>query len=171
MYASGTQYIYNNIITGFMKSASVGIITKWGENTSHVYNNTVTTCTVGIQCTNATNISKNNLCYGNNADYSGTFSSQSTNNLSKDGTAPAYNTYYTTATVAFQSGTYLIDSTDTGAKDKGADLSSIFTTSINRLTRPQGTAYDIGASEVSQEAPPQPSALVPFLPQGMIWEN
>ena len=69
----------------------------------YAYNNTVYGNTVGLGTDVTAFISKNNIAYNNATDYSGTFNSASTNNISKDATAPAYNTYYRNATVNFVS--------------------------------------------------------------------
>ena len=88
---------------------------------------------------------KNNIAYNNASyDYKGNFAAASTNNLSKDTTAPPLNTYYISKTLTFVSaGTnFNLVSTDTDAIGKGANLSGTFTTDITGTTR---ATWDIGA--------------------------
>jgi hypothetical protein len=99
---------------------------------------------------------KNNISYNNGTDYSGSWKTTSTNNLSKDATAPALNTYYRNKTLTFTNVTagsedFHLISTDTDAIDNGADLSGTFTTDIDGTTR-SGT-WDIGADEYVSSAP------------------
>lgn len=138
-------YSYNNTVHGFL--GGTGVISGTGGG---VYKNTIS--------------------YNNQTDFSAGAINTSTNNLSKDGTAPPYNVYYTTKTISFvnaAAGDFHLAATDTDAIDNGADLSSIFTTDIDGVTR-TGT-WDIGADEYVSAEPP--AALVPFLQPVMIWEN
>ena len=153
--ADSVARVWNNIIyfNDSSKSGDYGINKLAGSGTAYVYNNTVYNVNSGIAQTAGTVVVKNNIFYNNVVDYSGTFDSSSTHNLSKDGTAPAYGTYYANATVAFVDVTsgnenfHLIFS-DTGARDRGTDqISEIgFTTDIDGQTRAE--TWDIGADEM-----------------------
>jgi len=165
-YSSATHFginiadsckIWNNIVYNFNATTSFGIQSTTSGTNHYIYNNTVYGCTAGILQSNATVILKNNIVYNNTTDYSGTFNSSSTNNLSKDGTAPPLNTYYTSKTLAFTSVTagaedFHLVSTDTDAINKGADLTSDanlpFSTDIDGQTRNlRSEGWDIGADE------------------------
>lgn len=140
--------IYNNIVYSFRIGFSFGIQST-GVNRGFNYNNTSYGNVTGFNFGN-TNILSNNIGYNNTTDFSGTAEATSTNNLSKDTTAPPLNTYYVSKTLTFV-GTgagaenFHLVSTDTDAIDKGADLSGTFTDDIDGVTR-SGT-WDIGADE------------------------
>lgn len=157
---SGLLYFYNNIIYGFKSNQGTmsGIYSAADSGGSiFIYNNTLYNNSKGISGTCAApKVLKNNISYSNTTDYSLTPSSSSTNNLSKDATAPAFNTYYRNATLTFQNtgaGTenLLLYSTDSQAIDKGANLSSDsslpFSIDIISSVRPYGVTWDIGANE------------------------
>jgi hypothetical protein len=152
---SGGQYVYifNNIIYGFDGLACIGIFEQWTNGTDYIYSNTVYGCKVGIQANGSGYVLKNNISYYNDLDYTGTPSSASTHNLSKDTTAPPINTYYISKTLTFNNaagGDFHLVTTDTDAIDKGTNTSGEsaplnFTTDIDGDTR-SGT-WDIGADE------------------------
>ncbi|HAI74134.1 TPA: hypothetical protein DCL22_01990, partial [Candidatus Moranbacteria bacterium] len=155
---SATGYANNNIIHGFNRGIAryydgVGLLL-------YVYNNTVYGgVTAGIADRQGSSlVAKNNIAYNNITDYSGTFSASSTNNLSKDATAPPYNTYYTNASVIFSDEAnqdFHLDSADTGARnqgiilyDAGDDANLNFTTDIDNNARLDSAGtWDIGADE------------------------
>ena len=150
--ATKNTFSYNNIVYGFTttskSNASTGI--ENGHAYGDAYNNTVYGCDVGIggYVTAKNNISVNN----NDADYSGTFNAASTHNLASDTTAPEFNTFYDSKTITFVSTTtdsedFHLASVDTDAIDLGTSLSGDFTDDIDGDTRPQGSAWDMGADE------------------------
>ncbi|MDR3558801.1 MAG: hypothetical protein P4L58_00160, partial [Candidatus Pacebacteria bacterium] len=155
---ASTCKIWNNIVYGFsLGSAGRGSILVGGSSSTvaYVYNNTTYGNYIGIQELAGGEIFlNNNLSYNNGTDYDGSFDPSSTNNLSKDATAPAYGTYYRNATVTFVDATnddFHLASTDTGAIGNGANLISDtylpFSTDIDGQTRPATGAWDIGADE------------------------
>lgn len=152
--SNGSAYVFNNIIF------DVGVATyTYYAAQSYFYNNTVYGCTTGFGGGQGgtEGIFKNNIAYDNGADYStGSVSSSSTHNLSKDGTAPTYGTYYANKTLTFNNITgkdYHLISSDTYAIDKGTDLSGTFTTDIDGDTR-SGT-WDLGADEYNESSDSQ----------------
>jgi hypothetical protein len=157
--ASGTWTVnvWNNIIYDFingLQNSNAGIYFGSGWNVN-AYNNTVTNCYGGFSRNGGTFITKNNISYNNTTDYSGSFDTSSTNNLSKDATAPPYNTFYTGITdLAFAdvaNSDFHLANSDARARDHGADLSSdsnlSFSTDIDGELRNVGGAWDIGADE------------------------
>ena len=150
----GTEYVINTLIYGFNQSSQTDYGISNAFATLYAYNVTISSCDVGMNGLGT--LIKNMCCYNNGTDYTGSFSGSSTNNLSKDNTAPAYNTYYRSKTLSFISTTlgsenFGLSSTDSDAIDKGANLSAdanyAFSTDIIGTTRPQGSAWDIGAFE------------------------
>lgn len=102
--------------------------------------------------------------------FSSGWSASSTNNVSTDGTSPGSNPI--TGTPTYVSSTNLhLSSTDTVAINAGADLSSDsvfpFNYDIDGDTRPQGSAWDVGADEVVVAAtvsfPPWRHPMMPHL--------
>jgi hypothetical protein len=147
---SGSATIFNNIVYSRNNQDNFGFDFRNTSISVYAYNNTVYGFTKGLSTQGTTVYSKNNISYNNAYDYEGTFQATSTNNLSKDATAPALNTYYRNKTLAFTNTTsgsedFHLVSGDTDAIDKGADLSGTFTTDIDGATR-SGT-WDIGADE------------------------
>ncbi|MFH0854631.1 MAG: fibronectin type III domain-containing protein [bacterium] len=163
--------VFNNIIYGFTTSGSAGIRFNYPEATSsgYFYNNTIYNCTNGIMA-NSSSIKyvKNNAIFvTTGAAFSSTFQSESTNNISSDGSAPPYGTYYTnyTATSTPNPGTgdwviftnltsgsedfHLVSDAENTALNTGYDLSGDgaipFNYDIDGTTR--GTSWDIGADE------------------------
>ena len=150
--------IWNNIIYGSTNGNS-GIFTNYVL--AYVYNNTVYGCSIGIYSySSGSAIVKNNIAYNNSSDYSGTFTSASTNNLSKDATAPGAgacpgaNCYYRSKTLTFTNTTsgsenFHLAATDTSAIGQGVNLANDaslpFSTDIDSNVR--GLVWDIGADQ------------------------
>ena len=152
----GIFRVWDNIIYGFNLTSSRGIHTG-ANGYFYVYNNTVYGNTIGIVGGNTNAVAKNNICTGNTTDFSGTFSDTSTNNLSQDGTAPAYNTYYTSRIPAFASTAsgnenFHLVNVDTSAVNCGANLASDANIPFDydiegQLRSSENYAWDIGADE------------------------
>jgi|GEM_PF-2248730 len=149
-----TVYIWNNIIYNFKRDYSYGIFMASSYPIFVCYNNTVINCYYGVYnegvdqptyCTN--NLSSGSIL----SDFTGTYDSDSDYNASSDTTAPGANsrTNQTFTFVDVANDDYHLDSTDTGAKDYGTDLSSdpylSFTDDIDGETR--SAPWDIGADE------------------------
>ncbi len=142
------SYIYNNIIYNF----NLGIDAQNGH--LYAYNNTVNNCR--DLCFDATYLgitAKNNIALncGNNC-FDGSPYSDSSNNLSSDGTAPgSYSLTNTSVTFVDEANDdFRLMPEDTGAKNIGANLSSdatsSFATDIEGQARYDGL-WDIGADE------------------------
>lgn len=149
--ALSTKRIWNNVVYDTVKTEHSSGITFYG-GTAYLYNNTVSNVSSGIDVNGGTIISKNNLSYNNTNDFVGTFSSLSTNNLSKDATAPDYGTYYRNATVQFSNEAdqnFHLSVEDTEAKNKGINLSSdIFLPITTDIDGSQRTGeWSIGADD------------------------
>jgi len=172
-YLAGTNAFtlkaWNNIIYSDTAGLWEGIRLDDTDWTGYVYNNTCYNMYYGYAQSSGAFIAKNNISYNNTVDYSGAFNSTSTHNLSKDATAPAYGTYYRNAIAAFSNinaGTedLHLQSSDIGAKDRGADLSAdsnlAFSDDTDGQTRT--SAWDIGADEyisTDTTAPAAPTGL------------
>lgn len=141
---SGT-YFTNNIIF-YMRESD--LLFSNINSAAFVIGNTFYYNILGASSSGAT--FKNNISYNNSTDYAGTYNSNSTGNLSKDNTAPAYGTYYRSKTLTFVSTTagsqdFHLSSTDTDAIGMGVDLGSPYNTDIDGDTR--SGLWDIGADE------------------------
>ncbi|HRZ95363.1 MAG TPA: LamG domain-containing protein [Candidatus Moranbacteria bacterium] len=161
--------IWNNIIYGFTvaSSQSCGIaLAGAGGSDMYVYNNTLIGNDTGIFAhSGTTRLIKNNLSYDNKTDYSGTFNSASSYNISKDATSP--NAEYQSKTVSFVDPTnydFHLSSSDAAAKNAGVDLSqdlylpvssdldsqtriSNFQLPISNQIPSPNSQYDIGADQ------------------------
>jgi hypothetical protein len=163
---NGPYYVFNNIIYDWNNTNNYGIYSDvMTPSIAYVYNNTVYNSYYGFWGGGPDTVAKNNLANNNTVDYSvsgGNFNSSSTNNLSKDATAPAYGVYYRNKNVMFKDAAnfdFHLLPADTAAKDRGANLSSdpylIVIYDIDGDARPStNDGYDIGADEVRNiEAP------------------
>jgi hypothetical protein len=91
----GTARVWNNIIYGWINGSNIypsGILVSHSGN-SNIYGNTLYGNYSGLYNNSGTGlVAKNNISYNNTVDYGGvSFNSASTNNLSKDATAPGLN--------------------------------------------------------------------------------
>ena len=158
-------FIYNNIVYNFKTISGGGEAFKTGGDSgnNYIYNNTVYNSDIGFfGGSYVTTVIKNNIVYNNTTDYSGTFSSASTNNLSKDATAPGAgacpgaNCYYRSKSLSFVNTTsgsedFHLVLTDTAAIGLGANLANDatlpFSTDVDSNTR--GLTWDIGADQLT----------------------
>lgn len=152
-------YISNNIIYGFDEIEAVGNSTgiHTGNATAYVFNNTVYGCKRGITDDGGNTCRAiNNICASNSiADFSSGMHADSNYNASSDATAIGANAR-TSQTFTFVSTTggsedFHLQSSDTGAKGYGTDLSGHVTypisVDIDNVTR-TGT-WDIGADQTA----------------------
>lgn len=143
--------IYNNLIY----NNNGGIDIARSADGARFYNNTVYGNGPGLQGLRLFNVSdvviRNNIIYNNSAGNidnqgTGTIFSNNLCNSTGGGCAIAGNpNFENTAT-----GNFHLTSSSTNAIDQGTDLSQTFTTDITGISRPQGSAYDIGAYEFVQ---------------------
>ena len=160
--SGSTEYAWNNIVYNGLTTGTTGILLEV-NGTGYFSNNTVDGPPIGFQSDAFTGstlvIAKNNIaqgcassCYATNNG--GTYSPASTNNIASDTTAPGSNAL-NSKTVTFvnpSAGDYRLSPSDAIALNAGVDLSSdpnlAFNTDIDNIPRPQGPAWDIGASEL-----------------------
>ena len=162
-----TYKVWNNVFYDFSAPGSIGIAFGGvGGGTAYVYNNTLVASDTGILHNNGTLVAKNNLVSGTGTNYSGTFSSSSTGNLSEDATAPAFGTYYRNKTVTFRNaGTrdFHLAASDAAARNHGVNLSAdanlAFAVDADGDSRP-ASGWDIGADQVPVGAPAKLSFVV-----------
>ena len=155
--SGGTYYIQNTLVYNYTNGTNSlgGIYSNDADAIIYSYNNTTVGNYRGYGVNSGTVICKNCIGYDNiDSDYAGAFNASSTNNLSKDATAPAYNTYYINKTVTFADEAnkdFHLAQSDIDAKNVGYDLSADanlpFSTDIDGSTR-TGT-WDIGADEAA----------------------
>ncbi len=136
--------IYNNIISGLTLCILGG---------DYVYNNTLYDCSDTGILSGAT-IAINNIVASTTDPFDGTFTDGTTNNSTDAADSPGIGTNYQNQTFSFvdaANGDFHLTKDDTGAKDKGVDLSSTSTLSfsddIDGDARPAFNAWDIGADE------------------------
>jgi hypothetical protein len=140
-------------------------IYMWRVNNAYIYNNTIGNCDTGI-AVNLGNVTiKNNLSSAFTAAYSGTFVNAYNNSTNLTGIPSVSGSAIgnaTSQTFSFvQSGTdYHLVSTDTGARNKGIDLSGdsylVVSTDVDGQNR--DSSPDVGFDEyVSAENTPTPA--------------
>ncbi len=154
--SSSTMKITNNIIYGFKNGTAALAGIRVFRMNLYAYNNTLVNNYRGIYREVASNniVVKNNIVQDSAIGYSGTFTTSSTKNISNTSHVASSTSDYSSTTVAFAdpaNGDFHIVGGDTAAKDMGADLSGDsafpFNTDIDGQTRPNGSAWDIGADE------------------------
>lgn len=158
--SAGVAKVWNNIIYDIVTSSasSMGISYNSMQWRSYIYNNTVINSYTCYEGFGANTVVKNNIAQNCTDGFNGTFESSSDYNISSLATdAPGSNSKNST-TVSFvdaSGGDFHLSSSDTSAKDSGANLSSdsyvSFTTDIDGETR--SGAWDIGADETSGGVP------------------
>lgn len=151
----GDVRIFNPLIYGI--DATGGGTTRRGISsgttigTKEVYNATIHGCLDGFyQSNSVTPILRNCVGYGNVTDFTGSWHATSSHNASEDGTHPGANGL-TLVADPFEDSTNDDYRPAAGSVliDAGVDLSVDFSTDIVGTTRPQGSAWDIGAFELA----------------------
>src|SRR3989339_266757 len=149
--------ISNNFIYGYARGWQA-----WGGSTSF-FNNTITKCDTGFAQGGNNNISVvNNIIWGNYVtdvidDAGSAITAADTNNIVSDtsfSVAPTKNyRNITYAQIAFVDTAAATRDLRLGsasiARDRGANLSSMFTLDIEGATRPLGNGWEIGADEIT----------------------
>jgi hypothetical protein len=173
---AGGNFIYNNIVYGFLNAnASGGGIGTGASSASYAYSNTIVGCLNGIQADNYRElVAKNNLISGCTTAFNKGANSTWTGSGYNSTNAASFGANYTAQTgdrvsQAFTftdaaNKNYLITSADAGALVYGADLSADsylpFGTDIIGVSR--ATPWSIGANQpASGGATPAPGC--PFL--------
>ena len=127
-----------------------------------LHNNTVYGCGTGIvnQCSNnaggSVNRMRNNVCDQNGTDFASIDSDVNhANNVSSDATSPDGASWQNITVTWAGTGDFTFTDSETDLYDNGFDNSAIYTDSMGQpgATRPQGSAFDIGAFELSAAAP------------------
>jgi len=154
-FSGSTGQVINNLVWG----SYAGITITTGASGAKVYNNTVygnttsgITVNSGAVSTNLTN----NITSNNGTSQlvnNGTSTVQNTNLQTVPGTGFFVNPG-TGATADFH-----LQNTATVAIDQGTALTTDVPTDYENVSRPQGSGYDIGASEFAGTPPPPPGEL------------
>lgn len=161
-------YIINNIIYNNQTGINMSYYGHMYLLNNTVYGNTVGGIKEGVEGYYRDVHLRNNVSVNNGStDYSGVFKSSATD-ISSDNTSP----YVAgrSKTITFESastGDFMPASTETDLIDQGTDLSSTFGFSVDNkgTSRPQGSAWDIGALEyaTSEEEDMLPSECAQIL--------
>jgi hypothetical protein len=164
--SNGRAYIWNNIIYDFINATYGAVVIQHaGYDTIYAYNNIFYNNSQVFEDWGSGAVVKNNLSYNNtNNWYGGNYLSGSCNNLSGPGTDDyipsigAQNGVTVTFVAPTASPRNLhLDLTDSGAMEKGADLSAdtnlAFYTDIDGEGRSWGSKWDIGADEYINLSP------------------
>lgn len=138
--SGGTVYLYNNTY-----------VTSLADNGYYdaAYGRTGTSTVVARNCIAvSTGVPTNWSCF------SGTYDSSSSNNVSSDGTAPGSSSKTGVVPSFVSSTNFDLQSSDTVARDSGADLSGVanFPFSVDILGNARSGTWDIGAFEYQSAA-------------------
>jgi len=147
--------IWNNIIYGFNGTEGYCFYVYDVDITAHLYNNTCSGNAAGIYARSGTVVAKNNIVKGsgNAYSYNGIFATGTNANSTDSTDSPGVGTNYNEQTFTFNDEAnkdYHLNSGDTGAKNKGENLSADdyfpFSDDIDGDAR--AGSWDIGADEV-----------------------
>lgn len=151
--SSTVARVFNNIFYDF-SGGNYGLQLRSTQPTSYVYNNTFYNCAAGIGNFAGTNTrAKNNLIQGllSGQSFFTNLNASSSNNICNISggscSSVATSTFIDTISKNFH-----LPSSDTVAKDTGADLSTDFSTDIDGETR--SGVWDVGADEYNDIIPP-----------------
>ena len=145
--------IYNNTIIGINSTRGIMLDTPGTGTKLTTKNNIIKGVTIGVQVTSPGNVtidSDNNSFYNNSyVAYAGAYYTTLANWQTYLGGCPGSNNDCNSITSNPDLNSDYTEKPISPTRDAGTPLSSVFTTDIIGITRPQGTAWDIGAYEYS----------------------
>lgn len=159
---SGGTVVVRNCVFDVGSTSGRGVRVSSSGGTAYLYNNTYVTSLAGngyydaayVRTGTSTVVARNCIAVStgvptNWSCFSGTFDSSSSNNVSSDGTAPGSSSKTGVVPSFVSSTNFDLQSSDTVARDSGADLSGVanFPFAVDILGNARSGTWDIGAFE------------------------